>query len=228
MEVESHPEKTADPAVRTFLFADIRGYTRFIVEQGDAAGVQMVEKFGSLARRVLTARHGQIISLVGDEAIAVFGSAREALRTALELQACFIEASAADPSMPIEIGVGVDTGEAVESGETYLGAAVNLAARLCKLAGPQEVLASEGVVHVARKLEGIRYAERGLAQLKGFREPVRVIQVVDEARETAAVPRAGGPRPRPRRPKPAFRSVRSSVPYRRPSWSPGTTRCSAP
>lgn len=192
MEGESHPEKA--PAVRTFLFADIRGYTRFTVEHGDAAGVRMVERFASLARRVLTARNGQVISLVGDEAIAVFGSAREALRTALELQACFTEATATDPSIPLDVGIGLDTGEAVQSGDTYLGAAVNLAARLCKLAGPQEVLVSEGVVHVARKLEGIRYAERGLAQLKGFQELVRVFQVIDETREGAARRPAEGAR----------------------------------
>ncbi len=185
MEVESHPEDVTGPAVRTFLFVDIRGYTRFLVERGDAAGVPLTEKFASLARRVLTARHGKIIGLAGDEAIAVFGSAREALRAAVELQASFSEASAADPSMPLQIGIGLDTGEAVEAGDTYVGAALNLAARLCKLAGPQEVLASDGVVHVARKLDGIGYLERGLAQLKGFREPVRVIQVVDETRGPA-------------------------------------------
>ena len=192
MEAEDHPEKLTDPAVRTFLFVDIRGYTQFIVDRGDAAGVRLIEKFARLARPVFAARHGEVISMVGDEAIAVFGSAREALRTALDLQACFVDASTADPTMPIEVGIGLDTGEAVQSGATYLGAAVNLAARLCKLAGPQEVLASEGVVHVARKLDGIRYAERGLAQLKGFREPVRVIRVIDESREPLVGPPAPG------------------------------------
>ncbi len=186
MDVYSEPENVKGTAVRTFLFVDIRGYTRFILERGDAAGVQLIEKFLSLARRVLTARHGQIIGLAGDEAVAVFGSAREALQAAVELQASFTEASAADPSMPLQVGIGLDTGEAVQGGNTYVGAALNLAARLCKLAGPQEVLASEGVEHVAGKLDGIGYAERGLAQLKGFREPVRVIQIVDETREPAA------------------------------------------
>jgi class 3 adenylate cyclase/tetratricopeptide (TPR) repeat protein len=184
MEVDSHPENATSTAVQTFLFVDIRGYTRFITERGDAAGVPLIEKFLSLARRVLTGRHGQIIGLAGDEAIAVFASAREAIRAAVELQASFSEASTADPSMPLQVGIGLDTGEAIRGGDTYVGAALNLAARLCKLAGPQEVLASEGVEHVAGKLDGIGYAERGLVQLKGFREPVRVIQVVDETRES--------------------------------------------
>lgn len=179
---ESAPKGDPGPGVRTFLFADIRGYTRFIVEHGDAAGVRLVDKFGSVARQSITSRHGEIISLAGDEAVAVFDSAREALHAALDFQNHAAVASEKDPSTPLLLGIGLDTGEAVPTEGNYVGAALNLASRLCKLAGPTEVLASEGVVHVARKLEGIGYTERGFAQLKGFRDPVRVFKVVDETR----------------------------------------------
>ena len=172
---------TPGPAVRTFLFADIRGYTRFIVEQGDAAGVRLVERFGVVARQSITSHRGEVIGLAGDEAVAVFESAREALHAALEFQRRVDDATAEDPSTPILVGIGLDTGEAVPAGGNYVGAALNLAARLCKLAGPREVLASEGVTHVARKLDGVGYVERGFAQLKGFRDPVRVFKVVPEA-----------------------------------------------
>lgn len=176
------------PGIRTFLFADIRGYTRFIVEHGDAAGVRLVERFGEVARQSIPPAHGEIIGLVGDEAVAVFESAREALHAALEFQRRAAEATATDPTTPILVGIGLDTGEAVPAGGNYVGAALNLAARLCKLAGPKEVLASEGVTHVARKLDGIGYAERGYAQLKGFRDPVRVFKIVNERETPAAAP----------------------------------------
>jgi len=202
MDVDSHPENVGGTAIRTFLFADIRGYTRFILERGDAAGVQLVEKFMTSARAVLTARHGQVIGLAGDEIVAMFGSAREALQAAVELQARFAEASATDPSMRLQVGIGLDAGEAVKTGDTYIGAALNLAARLCKLAGPQEVLASESVEHVAGKLDGVTYSERGFAQLKGFREPVRVVQVVAE-NQGPATGNAAGPPQRERPPSEA-------------------------
>ena len=166
--------------VRTFLFADIRGYTRFTQEFGDEAAARLAAKFAAVARECLTAREGQVIGLQGDEAVAVFGSARQALRAAIELQARFDRESSLDPSLPLLVGVGLDAGEAVPVADGYIGAALNLAARLCKLAGPHEVLASEAVVHIARKLDGIVYAERGFAQLKGFADPVRIIHVVPE------------------------------------------------
>lgn len=174
-------KREASPTlVRTFLFADIRGYTRFTQEFGDEAAARLAAKFAMVARECLTAREGQIIGLQGDEAVAVFSSARQALRGAVELQARFDHESSLDPSLPLLVGVGLDTGEAVQVANDYIGAALNLAARLCKLAGPHEVLASEAVVHIARKLDGIAYAERGSAQLKGFADPVRIIHVVPE------------------------------------------------
>ena len=178
-------------AVRTFLFADIRGYTRFTVEHGDAAAARFIERFGSVARSAITAHHGEILTVVGDEAVAAFTSAREALRAALDLQSGIEAASASSPSTPLQVGVGLDTGEAIRSGDSFAGAALNLAARLCNLAGPSEILASDGVIHVARKMEGIGYLERGLAQLKGFQEPVRVFRVIDESRSNVGTREAG-------------------------------------
>ena len=164
-------------AVRTFLFVDVRGYTRFTVEHGDAAAARLVEKFDVTARKAFGACHGEVVGKAGDELIAVFVSAREAIRAAVQLQADFALAAEGDPLLP-QVGIGLDTGEAVPAGDTFIGGALNLAARLCKLAGPQEVLASESVIHVAGKLDDVAYSERGYTQLKGFQEPVHVFQVV--------------------------------------------------
>lgn len=164
--------------IRTFLFVDIRGYTRFTVEHGDTEALQLVEKFGALARKAFTAWHGQTVGSAGDELIAVFLSARDAIMSATQLQASFAEEAKTNPTFP-QVGVGLDAGEAVPAGDTFIGSALNLAARLCKLAGPQEVLTSESVIHIAGKLEGLKYVERGFTQLKGFREPVHIFQIVD-------------------------------------------------
>jgi peptide/nickel transport system substrate-binding protein len=62
----------------------------------------------------------------------------------------------------------------VEGG--YRGGALNLAARLCSKADPGEVLVSQGVVHLAGRIEGIEYEPRGGVELKGMREPVGVVR----------------------------------------------------
>src|SRR5205807_717363 len=71
----------------------------------------------------------------------------------------------------------LDAGEAVPVDGGYRGAALNLASRLCSLAGPGEILATETVTNLVRKVDGLTYMDRGSAQLKGFSDPVRVLGI---------------------------------------------------
>src|SRR5207245_7931668 len=118
------------------------------------------------------ARGGSVIELRGDEALAVFTSARQAIRAAVELQDRFVEETEADPTLPLGVGIGLDAGEAVPVEGGYRGGALNLAARLCGQAGPGEVLASQEGVHLARKVGGVGYQGRGEVHLKGLAEAV--------------------------------------------------------
>jgi class 3 adenylate cyclase/tetratricopeptide (TPR) repeat protein len=161
-------------SVHTFVIADVRGYTQFTLEQGDEAAALLATRFAALVEAMVDAWDGQVIELRGDEALAVFASARQSLRAAVELQARLHE-----EAFPLGVGVGLDAGEAIGVRGGYRGTALNLAARLCSLARAGEVLASEGVIHLARKVDGLAYGERGSVQLKGFREPVKVIAVTE-------------------------------------------------
>src|SRR5205807_319763 len=131
-------------------------------------------------------RGGSVIGLRGAEALAVFGSPRQAVRAAVDLQQRFVEETLADPSLPLMVGIGLDAGEAVPMEGGYRGGALNLAARLCGQAGPGEVLASYEVVHLARKVEGLKFIDQGTVHLKGLADPVRVTRVVPETTEDPA------------------------------------------
>jgi YVTN family beta-propeller protein len=166
--------------IRTFLIADVRGYTLFTQERGDEAAAKLAARFAEVAREAVNDHGGSVIELRGDEALAVFESARQAIRAATVLQRRFLEETEADPTLPLPVGIGLDAGEAVPLEHGYRGGALNLAARLCGRAGPGEILASHGVVLLARKVEGVRLVDRGEAHLKGLDEPVRVFRVISE------------------------------------------------
>jgi ABC-type transport system substrate-binding protein/class 3 adenylate cyclase len=165
------------PGVRTFLIADLRDYTRYTVEHGDEAGAAAATEFAEIVRRVVEQREGRLIELRGDEALVVFDSARQALRSALELQD-------EGAGLPLGIGVGLDAGEAIPVGEGYRGGALNLAARLCSLAGPGEVLATETVLQLARAVDGVKYGERRVERVKGFAEPVTAVEILPADRRS--------------------------------------------
>ena len=170
-------EAQDDSDIRTFLIADVRGYTRFTQEHGDDAGASLAAGFAARVREVVEAFGGDLIELRGDEALAVFSSARQALRSSVELQARF---RASDSGFPLGIGIGLDAGEAVPVAGGFRGGALNLAARLCSIAGSGEILATETVTSLARRVEGVRVKERRAVRLKGLERPVRVHEVMAE------------------------------------------------
>ncbi|MEO8229546.1 MAG: ABC transporter substrate-binding protein [Chloroflexota bacterium] len=173
-EVLAEPEvkAPAEAELRTFLIADIRGYTVYTTEHGADAAADLATRFAAIVREVVTANDGFLIELRGDEALAVFVLARRALRTALELQIRF------GAELPRGVGIGLDAGEAIPVEGGYRGSALNLAARLCGQAGPSETLASEAVIHLAAKVDGIGYADPRTYRLKGMDEPIRAVHVV--------------------------------------------------
>jgi class 3 adenylate cyclase len=174
---------TPHAPVRTFLIADIRGYSGFTAEHGDEAAAVLVTRFSDIVREGVQLRGGQLIEIRGDEALAVFESARQAIRAAIDLQMRFAEETDDNPDIPMRVGIGIDSGEAIptEDGSgSFRGAALNVAARLCAMAHGGEVIVSEGTSHLAGRLTGLRYIDQGRAHLKGISDPMRIKRVAAE------------------------------------------------
>lgn len=175
---------TAEPTgseIKVFLIADVRGYTRFTQAHGDEAAARLASRFANVTRNEVERAGGKVIELRGDEALAIFGSPRQAISAAVDLQSRFIEESIRDPKLPLTVGIGLDAGEAIPVEDGYRGASLNIAARLCSLAAPGEVLASQEVAHLARRVVGTRFLDHGPTTLKGIAHPVNVVKVVAEA-----------------------------------------------
>ena len=178
-------ESSAD--VRTFLIADVRGYTRFTEEYGDEVAARLAAKFVQVVQDGVEGRGGTVVEIRGDEALAMFTSPRQAIRAAVDLQAQFDEETEANSELPLPVGIGIDSGEAIllEDG-SYRGAALNVAARLCGRAHGGEVLVSEGTSRLAGRLPGITYVDRGRAHLKNISEPVHTFEVHAEREPATA------------------------------------------
>ena len=163
------------------MFADIRGYTAYMREHGDEAGARVAQQPAAAAEQLASEFGGSVPRLRGDEALVIFDSARGALRYALALQRRL-----ADDGMPLGVGIGLDAGEAVVGEEDLHGGGLNLG-RAAVLAGEAgEVLATDGVVHLAGRFDEARYGLRRLERLKGFDQPVGIVEVHPGDRRPAA------------------------------------------
>jgi YVTN family beta-propeller protein len=165
-------------AVQIFLIADIRGYTRFTQDHGDAAAAELASKFATVVADVVGDHGGRLMELRGDEALVSFGSPRLALTCAVKLQKRFLEETKSDSRLPLGVGMGLDVGEAVPVEDGYRGRALNVAARLCARAAPGEIFATREVAHLAHTVPDLRYEPQRSVALKGLDAPVHVVRVV--------------------------------------------------
>ena len=180
-------------AIRTFLIADIRGWTTFTAEHGDEAASALARKFAEIADEGVQAWGGRVVELRGDEVLAVFESGRDALRAAAELQAAFAAETQIDPSLPLPVGIGLDAGEAVPVGDGFRGAALNVAARLCSLAAASETIATRNLSQLAGPLPGLDFVDLPPTTLKGLTEPVAAVRVAVTGEQDLALDQREGP-----------------------------------
>jgi adenylate cyclase len=102
--------------------------------------------------------------------MGTFASATQAIDAA---RRCL--ALSAQSALPLH--VGLHAGDVIrEEGNVY-GGAVNIAARICGMCDPGEILVSGTVRDLARTSAGVRFEDRGEHALKGIADPVRVFAV---------------------------------------------------
>jgi predicted ATPase/Tfp pilus assembly protein PilF len=85
---------------------------------------RLADRFAVLCQAIVSHHGGQVSELRGDEALAVFSSPRSALLAAVALQGCFRAELGADPTLPLRVGMGIDTGEVVPIQGGYRGRAL--------------------------------------------------------------------------------------------------------
>jgi adenylate cyclase len=173
----------------TTLFADIRGFTTMTEGMEPQAVIEMLNEWLELAGTAITAEGGIVDKYVGDQIMAVFGApipqndhALRAVRAALRMQAAttsLSDARCARGEMPIEIGVGINTGRVVAGNTgsakrlnyTVLGEAVNVASRLCAEAARHELLVSEATY--AQVATHVRATALPPRTVKGLSRPIQ-------------------------------------------------------
>ncbi|MCY1077974.1 adenylate/guanylate cyclase domain-containing protein [Archangium lansingense] len=178
----------------TCLFADIRGFTTLSENESPQEVVSMLNEFFTLMAGVVFRHEGNLDKFIGDCVMAVWGpplvhpdDPARALRAALEMQDAVEVLNGsrmAAGKRPIEVGIGVNTGQAVvgymgstERHEfTAIGDTVNTASRLCGLARGGEVVANQSTVQKAGI--GFEVEPMPVTQVKGKERGVQAYRVL--------------------------------------------------
>ncbi len=148
-----------DRMLATVLFTDIVDSTRKIAELGDHNWRELLTEHDALVRHELARFRGHELKTIGDGFLATFDGPARAVTCAGAIRDRV-------HGLGIRVRAGVHTGECELIGDDIAGVAVNIAARISAIAGPDEVLVSRTVTDLVYG-SGIEFEDRGLAELKG-------------------------------------------------------------
>jgi adenylate cyclase len=125
------------------LFADLRGYSQWALEEGDADSVELLRNVDALVTACVEAHEGQVLKRLGDGSMAVFPDCNNAVQAAF---AAISEVSTLSSNgYHPRLRAGVHAGNPQRIGDDFIGVDVNIAARLCEEAPEDQVLISEAV-----------------------------------------------------------------------------------
>lgn len=161
-----------DPGIRTVLFTDIVESTTLTQSLGDDAALAMLGVHDAIVRDALSALGGREVKHTGDGIMASFVSAAGAVRCAIQIQRELEKHARASPERPLKVRVGAAAGEPVEQHNDLFGSTVQLAARLCAHAQPEQILVSNAIPDLCIG-KGLLFEDVGEVVLKGFGSPVR-------------------------------------------------------
>jgi class 3 adenylate cyclase len=166
-----------DPGIRTVLFTDLVDSTLLTQRLGDKASLELLKVHDDAVRNALTACGGREIKHTGDGIMASFVSAASAVRCASQIQQALATHAQRNSDPPVQVRIGAAAGEPVESNRDLFGSTVQLAARLCSHAAPEQSLVSNVVAELCIG-KGLAFRDLGEVVLKGFEHPIHVHAVL--------------------------------------------------
>ncbi len=154
--------------------ADVQGYSRLMSDDEEAT-IRTLTAYRKVMTILIEEHRGRVVDSPGDNLLAEFASAGDAVRCAVAVQNGLKGENALLPShRRMEFRIGINVGDVAVEGERLYGDGVNIAARLEGLAEGGGVCISGNVYdHIENKLD-LECEFLGEQAVKNIAKPVRV------------------------------------------------------
>ena len=116
---------------------------------------------------------------MGDGLLVEFVSAVDAVRCALDIQRGLAARQANEPD-PMQLRIGINTGDVLVDERDIYGNSVNIAARLEAVASPGTVCVGQSIYDQTRAQPEFFFADRGAHRVKNIPYPIHVYEVAYE------------------------------------------------
>jgi adenylate cyclase len=171
------PNGTSGRKLAAIFSADVNAYSRLMADD-EAATIQTLTAYRHIMTDLVATHRGRVVDSPGDNLLAEFSSAVEAVRAAVAIQTALRGENEKLPANRwMEFRIGINAGDVVIEGERIYGDAINVAARLESLAEPGGICVSGTVYDQVRNKLDIEYESLGERAMKNIAEPVHVYRV---------------------------------------------------
>jgi adenylate cyclase len=167
--------------------------------EDEDATIRTLEDYRQAMAKLIGRHRGRVVDAIGDNLLAEFASAADAVQCAVEIQEELRARNAILlASRRMEFRIGVNLGDVVEEGDRIYGDGVNIAARIEGLAEPGGISISGTVYDSVADKMPFECEYLGEQLVKNITKPIRVYKVIVHSGplgQSAPLPRE--PRPRP-------------------------------
>ncbi len=149
----------------TVMFSDIVNSTALANAMGDALWVSIVRNHIAMVEKFVTDAGGRLIKSLGDGTMSTYSTSHAALEVAQQIQR---ENAATTRERPLQLRIGVHSGETIQTKDDFFGSVVNKAARIASAASPGEIRISEATSLMAGSRPDFTYTDPVNIELRGF------------------------------------------------------------
>ncbi len=171
------------------LSADVVGYSRLMAED-EAGTIRTLTAYRNEITGLVGDHRGRVVDAPGDNVLAEFPTALDAVECAAEIQRVIAARNAGLPERRrMEFRIGVHLGDVAVEGERIYGDGVNVAARLEGLAEPGGICISDDVLHQVRRRLELDFDDLGEQMVKNIPDAVHAYRLRERVTAAPALPR---------------------------------------
>jgi len=164
--------------LRAILSADVKGYSLLMTDD-EIHTIQTLKAYRQIMSDLIMQHSGRVIDSPGDNLLAEFGSAVDALECAVYIQKRLKKENARFvDDKRLQFRIGVNIGDVIQDGNRIYGSGVNIAARIEGLADPGGICISRNTYDQVKDKLQIGYEYLGEHEVKNIKEPVRLYKVL--------------------------------------------------
>ncbi len=172
------PEQKVVRKLKAIMSADVKGYSLLMADD-EVLTLKTLNEYREIMSDLILSHSGRVVDAVGDNMLAEFSSAVDAVDCAVKIQDRLKkENSKFAEERRLQFRIGINVGDVIHDGERIAGEGVNIAARIESLADAGGVCISRNTYDQIKNKLQVETEYLGEHGAKNIKEPVRIYRIL--------------------------------------------------